>query len=110
MLGLVPGAKPEQGGSAPGLGEIGPSPWVVKCMGRRYSAARSGGAVVIQDVTDITRPFPVGLAEPDSESLWTVRTPRGLLAGRTGGTLHAIAALREASLPPAVPSPGTEQA
>ncbi|MCY0949250.1 hypothetical protein [Streptomyces sp. H27-S2] len=75
-------------------------------MGRCYSAVNSGGVVVIQDITDITRPFPAGRAEPSSDALWSVRTPRGLLAGRTGGTLHAVAVLREAALPPGVPSPG----
>lgn len=106
MLGLVPGAKPDQGGSALGLGEISANPWVFKCMGRCYSAAKSGGAVVIQDITDISRPFPVGRAEPSSDMLWSVRTPRGQLAGRTSGTLHAVAALREAALPPGGPFPG----
>ncbi|MDH6541815.1 hypothetical protein ACFXJO_21875 [Streptomyces lavendulae] len=106
MLGMVPGAKPDQGVHALGLGEITSNPWVFKCMGRVYSAARSGGAVVIWDVTDITRPFPVGRAEPGSEDLWSVHTPRGMLAGRTDGTLYAIAALREASLPAGGPPPG----
>ncbi|MER5874037.1 hypothetical protein [Streptomyces sp. NPDC002044] len=108
MLGLVPGAKPDQGGSALGLGEISAHPWVFKCMGRCYSAVNSGGAVVIQDITDITRPFPAGRAEPSSDALWSVHTPRGLLAGRTGGTLHAVAVLREAALPPGAAAPGAE--
>ncbi|MER5811002.1 hypothetical protein ABT143_22900 [Streptomyces sp. NPDC002033] len=102
MLGLFPGAKPDQDTRALGLGEITANPWVFKCMGRRYSARRCDDAVVIQDITDITRPFPVGKAEPDTGSLWSVHTPRGQLAGRTGGTLHAIAALREATQPPGV--------
>lgn len=93
----MPGAQPDGSGSAPGLGEITANAWAFKCMGRSYRAARTGGAVVIQDITDITRPFPAGRAEPSSDNLWSVHTPQGLLAGRTKGTLHAVAALRDAA-------------
>ncbi|MFI8359977.1 hypothetical protein ACIGD1_07420 [Streptomyces sp. NPDC085612] len=103
MVDPVCGARSE-GETVLGLGEISADAWVFKCMGRSYSAARAGGVVVIQDITDITRPFPVGSAEPSSGSLWSIHTPRGLLAGRTGGILHAVAALREADLPPGGPS------
>ncbi|MFZ3468336.1 hypothetical protein ACODT4_04595 [Streptomyces sp. 2.9] len=72
-------------------------------MGRSYSAARSDDEVVIQDVTDITHPLPLGRAEPCADTLWSVRTPRGLLAGRTDGTLQAVAALRGVSWPPRDP-------
>ncbi len=105
MLGLVPGAKAESGMRSLGLDEITSRPTALKCMGRSYSAARSDGAVVIQDVTDITRPLPLGRAEPRSGNLWSVRTPRGLLAACTDETLHAIAALREANWPPRDPCP-----
>ncbi|OKK22277.1 hypothetical protein AMK16_03690 [Streptomyces sp. CB00455] len=104
-LGPVPDAQPGTGAGGLGLDEITARPLPFKCMGRSYRAARSDGAVVIQDVTDITRPFPLGRAEPCSESLWSVHTPQGLLAGRTGGTLHAIAVLREAAWPSHDPSP-----
>ncbi|MFD9335044.1 hypothetical protein ACFWBF_11665 [Streptomyces sp. NPDC060028] len=86
-----------------GLDEITALPKLFKCMGRSYSVARSGGAVVIQDVTDITRPLPLGRAERCSESLWSVHTPQGHLAGRARGTLNAIAVLREATWPPRDP-------
>ncbi|MFF4324604.1 hypothetical protein [Streptomyces sp. NPDC001568] len=74
-------------------------------MGRSYSAARADGEVAIQDVTDITHPLPLGRAEPCADTLWSVLTPRGLLAGRTDGTLEAVAALREVSWPPRDPGP-----
>ncbi|MEV7729139.1 hypothetical protein AB0P15_31080 [Streptomyces sp. NPDC087917] len=74
-------------------------------MGRSYSAARSDEEVVIQDVTDITHPLPLGRAAPCEDTLWSVRTPRGLLAGRTDGTLQAVAALRGVSWPPRDPGP-----
>ncbi len=105
MRGPLSGGEFEQGVPPLGLDEITSRPTVLKCMGRSYSAARSGGAVVIQDVTDITHPLPLGRAEQSSGALWSVHTPRGLLAGRTDGTLHAIAALREVTWPPRDPGP-----
>lgn len=105
MRGPVSGMELEQGASPLGLDDITARPAVFKCMGRSYSASRSGAAVVIQDVTDITRPHPLGRAEPCADTLWSVRTPRGLLAGRTDGTLEAVAALWEVCWPLRDPCP-----
>lgn len=107
MLGLdlASDTRSDQETGSLGLAEITARPTQFKCMGRSYRATRSDGAVVIQDVTDITHPFALGSAEPCSDSLWSVCTPRGLLVGRTGGTLHAIVALRESAWPPRGPHP-----
>lgn len=103
MRGSLSGSGPEQGVSPLGLADVTSRPAVFKCMGRSYSAARSDDEVVIQDVTDITHPLALGRAEPSTDSLWSVRTPGGLLAGRTDGTLQAVAALRGVSWPPRDP-------
>lgn len=105
MRGPLSGSGLEQGVSPLGLADVTSRPTVFKCMGRSYSAARADGNVVIQDVTDITHPLPLGRAEPCADTLWSVRTPRGLLAGRTDGTLQAVAVLRGVSWPPRDPCP-----
>ncbi|GGZ65371.1 hypothetical protein AB0P12_28815 [Streptomyces subrutilus] len=108
MLGLTPGTDEVTGSGTAGtrtleLSEILTRPEVFKCMGRSYSVLRREEAVVIQDITDITRPLLLGTAEPGDTGLWDLRTPQGLAAGRTCGTLQAIAALRAAAWPPRDP-------
>lgn len=67
---------------------------VVKCMGRTFSAVAVDGEVVFADVTDITRPVPLGVARGRrDDGRWRIvgRNDRDLLT--TGSLLSAAVAL-----------------
>jgi len=109
MLDITPdtGDEPGHAGTRTlGLHEITARPVVFRCMGRSYSAASHGGAVVIHDITDITRPLLLGAAEAAGDGIWDIRTSQGLPVRQTVGALDAVAALREATWPPRDQCPG----
>ncbi|MFI6642497.1 hypothetical protein [Streptomyces sp. NPDC050504] len=99
MLGPVLGTRSGQDEQALDLDGVTANPACLKCIGRRYSVARSGVTISIRDVTDITRPYLIGKAEPSPDGLWNICTPNGQVAGHTTETLRAITALREAAPP-----------
>ncbi|MER6434608.1 hypothetical protein ABT272_44775 [Streptomyces sp900105245] len=80
-----------------GLDEITHHPVTFKCMGRRYTAARTGSLILIQDTTDITHPLPLGTAEPNNDGTWRISTTNSRLVRHTR---DAVASLREATWPP----------
>src|ERR1700759_1959109 len=71
----------------------------IKCMGRTYGVAPVDGGVGISDLTDITRPIPLGTARADGSGNWEVRTVDGTLLTGTPDLLHAVAALRRSRWP-----------
>jgi hypothetical protein len=77
-----------------------PPATTVKCMGRTYGTAATDGTVTICDLTDITRPVPLGTAQANETGTWEIRTIRGVHVTRTLDLLHAVAALRQANWPP----------
>jgi hypothetical protein len=83
-----------------GIEEVTSRVTTVKCMGRCYAVVRTGTAVSISDVTDITRPVELGTVEAVASGTWEVRTARGVLLAPTGDLLPAVVALREAGWPP----------
>lgn len=86
---------------------------IVKCMGRTFSAVAVGGEVAIADVTDITRPVPLGFARArNPDGVWRIvgRHDRDVLT--TASLLRATSALWQAVDPafarPAIPPAGRE--
>ncbi|MFE9421929.1 hypothetical protein ACFYNO_03075 [Kitasatospora sp. NPDC006697] len=83
------------------LDEVTPTPTIVKCMGRTYTATLVDDAVDIQDRTDITSPRSLGTARPGPMTdHWEVTDSRGALLTSTADLLHAVALLRQAQWPP----------
>ncbi|MCX4744002.1 hypothetical protein OG455_00485 [Kitasatospora sp. NBC_01287] len=66
----------------------------VKCMGRTYAVVATGDHIAVSDVTDITRPLPLGSAVPAGSGLWDIHTPDGRALLRTDELLRALVALR----------------
>jgi len=83
-----------------GLDEVTSRTTVVKCMGRTYGATSAQGTVAISDITDITRPVPLGTALPDGTGAWEVRGVGGRSLSPARDLLHAVAVLRERHWPP----------
>ena len=72
----------------------------VKCMGRTFSAVAVDGEVAIADVTDITRPIPLGVARArGTDGAWRIvgRHERDVLT--TASLLRAAIALWQATDP-----------
>ncbi len=96
-------ARPPDPHRALGLDEVTSRTTVVKCMGRTYGAARARGAVAISDITDISRPVPLGTAVVDGTGAWEVRGVGGRGLASVRDLLHAVAVLRESHWPPRDP-------
>lgn len=76
-------------------GRSAPGPVLrVKCMGRTYAIVATGDHVAVSDVTDITRPLPLGRAVPLGSVLWDIHAPDGRALLRTDDLLRALVALR----------------
>ncbi|MQS17119.1 hypothetical protein F7Q99_34280 [Streptomyces kaniharaensis] len=103
MLKHLPPAQEPTGapstGSASYSTEATPRPIVIKCMGRRYRATGADGTLTITDVTDITRPVPLGTAHPDGAGTWQVRTARRSCRTPARDLPDAIALLHEIAWP-----------
>jgi hypothetical protein len=94
-------ARPPAPHGALGLDEVTSRTTVVKCMGRTYGATSAQGtAVAISDITDITRPVPLGDALQDGTGAWEVRSSSGRSLTSARDLLHAVAVLREFHWPP----------
>ncbi len=94
-------ARPPAPPRALGLEEVTSRTTVVKCMGRTYGATTTAkGAVAIADITDITRPMPLGIALLDGAGAWEVRSVGGRSLALARDLLHAVAVLRESHWPP----------
>lgn len=86
-----------------GLDEVTSRTTVVKCMGRTYGATSALGTVAISDITDITRPMPLGDVLLDGTGAWEVRSVGGRSLTSARDLLHAVAVLREFHWPPRDP-------
>ncbi|MGV9269120.1 hypothetical protein ACWDRR_31145 [Kitasatospora sp. NPDC003701] len=75
-------------GQSPGRGQL------VKCMGRTYCALTGEDRIDVSDVTDITRPLPLGVAVRSGSAVWDIHAPDGRALLRTGDLLLALVALR----------------
>ncbi|WP_035795235.1 hypothetical protein [Kitasatospora mediocidica] len=85
---------------APGFEEGGAGRVLVKCMGRTYATTvattpATAERITFSDVTDITRPLPLGAAVRSDDALWAVHAPDGRALLHTGDLLSAVVALRE---------------
>jgi hypothetical protein len=72
----------------------------VKCMGRTYRATRTApGLLAITDITDITKPEPLGSARrltgQGTPCSWEVRTPSGQALAQSSELIDTLATLGE---------------
>ncbi|MFF1903025.1 hypothetical protein [Kitasatospora sp. NPDC058218] len=78
----------------PGCGQGTGRARLVKCMGRTYCALAEEDRIDVSDVTDITRPLPLGVAVRSGNAAWDIHAPDGRALLRTDDLLCALVALR----------------